>query len=208
MSETFLVIGLGRFGFTISKHALLAGKKLRLYLRPESIAKRSKEIEELKKYGEVKIFEGTLEEKQIDIIRGAATGVDVVAVAITIPSLDFSDDETISHYLKEENVIRAIKNLHIKRYIPNEWAIPGKTENSPLFIAKHKIHEMLIEHKIPYTRFFVGLLAESIYFVGDEVYGDGNTKIYLSTLEDIGRITVKASLDERTLNKSVYIHSE
>jgi len=203
------VIGLGRFGFSISKHVLLAGKKLRVYLRPESVVKRAKEIEELKKFGDVKIFEGTLEDKQIDLIRGAATGVDVVVVAIAIPSIEFSDERTVAHYLEEENVIHAIKNLHIKRYVPNEWGLPAKAEHSPLFIAKDKIHEMLIENKIPYTRFYVGLISEGVYYFGmNEVFGDGNAKIYLSTLEDIGRITVKASLDERTLNKSVYIHSE
>jgi len=110
--------------------------------------------------------------------------------------------------MQEKNVIEALKGCSIKRYVPNEWGLPAKSESSPLFAAKTQIHAILRENKIPYTIFYVGWLMEIAEWFAEKVFGDGNRKIYLTALDDVGRIAVRACMDERTLNKAVYIHGD
>jgi len=90
----------GRFGSSIAKHALLNKHKVKVYIRPESIVKRSKEIEDLKKLGQFEVFGGTLEE--IDKIRFAAAGVDIVVVAISVSSFTDSNEKNLCQLYARE----------------------------------------------------------------------------------------------------------
>jgi len=100
LGDTFLIIGLGRFGSSVAKHALLNKNKVKVYIRPESIVKRSKEIEDLKKLGQFEVFGGTLEE--IDKIRFAAAGVDIVVVAISVSSFTDSNEKNLCQLYARE----------------------------------------------------------------------------------------------------------
>jgi len=206
--DTVLVVGLGNFGQTVAKHALQSGHKLKLYLRPQSIEKRKQQIDELKKLGSVELIEGTLEETDIDKLRDVVKNVDVIVCAISVENMQDNDETIYKNYMKEANLIKATEGVKLKRYIPNEWGIPCNPELGPLFVAKAEIHKILKSSGIPYTPIYVGWLTEMAPYWTGAVFGSGDTKITFTTLDDIGRIAVKSIFDERTKNKSFYIHGD
>jgi len=134
--------------------------------------------------------------------------VDVVVCAISVENMQDSDEKIYKNYMKEANLIKALEGVKLKRYIPNEWAIPSKPELGPLFAAKADILKILKPSGIPYTPIYVGWLTELAAYWTGAVFGSGDVKITFTTLDDIGRLTVKASFDERTKNKSFYIHGD
>jgi len=203
------VVGLGNFGQTVAKYALKSGHKVKIYLRSQSIEKRKPQIDELAKLGSLELIAGTLEEIDIAKIRDAVQDVDVVVCTISVENLQGDNDETIyKNYMKEGNLIKALEGIKIKRYIPNEWAIPGNPKQSPMFVAKEELMDLLKKFGIPYTNIYVGWLTEMSSFWTGAVFGSGDGKLTFTTLDDIGRLTVKTSFDERTKNKSLYIHGD
>jgi len=206
--ETFLVVGFGNFGQTVAKHALLAGYKVKLYLRSTSFEKRKQQIDELAKLGSLELLEGTLDDSDLDKLREAVKHVDVVVSTISVDNPHDSDEVVYKNYMKETNLIKAVEGIKLKRFITNEWSLPSKPELGPLFAAKSDLIQLLKKSNIPYTNIYVGMLTEIAPFFTGAVFGSGDGKVILTTLEDIGRITVKAIFDERTKNKPLYIRGD
>jgi len=202
------VVGFGTFGQTITKNALLAGHQVKLYLRPKSIEKRKQSIDELAKLGPLQTLEGTLEDSDIDKLREAVKNVDVVVSTISVESFEDNDEVIYKNYMKEANLIKAVEGVKLKRYITNEWGLPSKPELGPLFAAKADLIQLLKKAGIPYTNIYVGWITEMALIWTGAVFGSGDGKIVFSTLDDIGRITVKTIYDERTKNRPLYIRGD
>jgi len=169
------------------------------------LKREKQQIDELTKLGSV---EGTLEETDIEQLRDVVKNVDVIVCAISVENMQDSDETVYKNYMKEANLIKAVESVKLKRYIANEWAIPSRPELGPLFAAKAEIIKILKSSGIPYTTIYVGWLTEMAPYWTGAVFGNGDRKITFSTLDDIGRLTVKTSSDERTKNKSFYIHGD
>jgi len=127
-------------------------------------------------------------------------------------------------------LIEAIKKVgHIKRFLPSEFGSDMDLPNDyapallePVFAPKRAIRKALRESGIPHTfvcnsafsEFIISPLAQvDILLSGDlkppqqniTIFGSGEGKLVTVTQEDIGKVSLKAVDDPRTLNKQLVI---
>ncbi|MED6159832.1 leucoanthocyanidin [Stylosanthes scabra] len=124
--------------------------------------------------------------------------------------------------LDQITLIEAMKSVKtIKRFLPSEFGHdvdradpvePGLT----MYKEKRVIRRMVEESGIPFTNICCNSIAAWPYHDNChpsklpppidqfQIYGDGNIKAYFVDGDDIGRLTIKAVHDVRTLNKNVH----
>ncbi|KAL3501650.1 hypothetical protein ACH5RR_036099 [Cinchona calisaya] len=119
-------------------------------------------------------------------------------------------------------LIRAIKAVGtVKRFLPSEFGHdvdraepvePGLT----MYNEKRRVRRLIEECEIPFTYICCNSIASWPYYDNKhpaevlppldrfQIYGDGSVKAYFVAGPDIGKFTMKAADDSRTLNKSVH----
>ncbi|CAI9096291.1 OLC1v1032396C1 [Oldenlandia corymbosa var. corymbosa] len=125
--------------------------------------------------------------------------------------------------LDQLTLIRAIKTAgtKIKRFLPSEFGhdVDRADPVEPglrMYKEKRKVRRLTEELGIPYTYICCNSIASWPYYDNThpsdvlpplhhfQIYGDGNIKAYFVAGVDIGRLTIKAASDVRTVNKTVH----
>ncbi|CAA3015742.1 Hypothetical predicted protein [Olea europaea subsp. europaea] len=150
---------------------------------------------------DLEFMEKILKEHEIDIVISAVGGANIMHQSILI------------HALKAVGTI--------KRFLPSEFghdidrADPVEPGLS-MYKEKRTVRRLIEETEIPYTYICCNSIASWPYHDNKhpsevlppldqfQIYGDGNVKAYFVAGSDIGKFTMKAAIDVRTLNKSVH----
>ncbi|XP_058182837.1 leucoanthocyanidin reductase-like isoform X1 [Rhododendron vialii] len=147
------------------------------------------------------LMERLLKEHEIEIVISAVGGANI---------------------LDQLTLVRAIKAVGtIKRFLPSEFGHdvdradpvePGLT----MYKEKREIRRLIEECGVPYTYILCNSIASWPYYDNThpsevlppldqfQIYGDGTVKAYFVAGSDIGKFTMKAADDFRTLDKSVH----
>ncbi|KZV31420.1 leucoanthocyanidin reductase 1 [Dorcoceras hygrometricum] len=147
------------------------------------------------------LMEKILKEHKIDIVISAVGGANIL-------------DQLV--------LIRAIQAVGtIKRFLPSEFghdvdrADPVEPGLS-MYNEKRKVRRVVEDAGIPYTYICCNSIASWPYYDNThpsevsppldhfQIYGDGNVKAYFVAGPDIGKFTIKAAADIRTLKKSLH----
>ncbi|XP_057477521.1 leucoanthocyanidin reductase-like [Actinidia eriantha] len=147
------------------------------------------------------LMEKILKEYEIDVVISAVGGANIL-------------DQLI--------LVRAIKAVGtVKRFVPSEFGHdvdradpvePGLT----MYREKREVRRSIEECGVPFTYICCNSIASWPYYDNThpsevlppldhfQIYGDGTVKAYFVAGSDIGKFTMKAVDDIRTLNKSVH----
>ncbi|KAL3510861.1 hypothetical protein ACH5RR_030262 [Cinchona calisaya] len=208
----FLIIGaIGFIGQFIAEASLASGQSTYILSRAAApCPSKAKAIKAFEDQGAILVhgsiddqefMEKTLKEHKIDTVISAVGGGNLI-------------DQLI--------LIRAIKAVgNVKRLLPSEFGHdvdradpvePGLT----MYNEKRRVRRLIEESKIPYTYICCNSIASWPYYDNThpsevlppldhfQIYGDGNVKAYFVAGPDIGKFTIKAAEDIRTLNKIVH----
>ncbi|KDP29361.1 hypothetical protein JCGZ_18282 [Jatropha curcas] len=204
--------GTGFIGQFVVTASLDSGRQTYVLIRPTPTTSPSREklIKSFQEKGAI-ILHGSINEKENMKKLLKEHKIDVVISAI--------GGECILDQLALVEAINAVGT--VKRYLPSEFGHdvdradpvePGLT----MYIEKRKVRRLIEECGIPYTYICCNSIASWPYYTNrhpadaipplDEfqIYGDGNTKAYFVAGSDIGKFTVKAADDVRTINKLVH----
>ncbi|KAJ4821930.1 hypothetical protein Tsubulata_041965 [Turnera subulata] len=208
-----LIIGSNGFiGRFITEACLLSGRSTYLLNRCRSssliskapITKSFQDMGATIVYGSIKdqdLLEKVIRENKIEFVISAVGGEGIMD---QIP------------------LIRAIKAVGtVKRFLPSEFGHdidrsdpvePGLT----MYKEKRQVRRFVEETGIPYTYICCNSVAAWPYYNNThpadvhppldeiQIYGDGTVKAYFVAGSDIGKFTMKAMDDDRTLNKTVH----
>lgn len=212
MNRVLIIGGTGYIGKYMAKASVSQGYPTYVLVRPATAADpdsfKAKLLQQFKDIG-IHILEGSLDDHNslVDAIKQ----VDIVISAVAAPQ-----------HLDQFNIINAIKDVgigNIKRFVPSEFASEVDTVQAlPPFQRvcdnKRKIRRAIEEAGIPFTFFSANSCAS--YFVdyffhprqkppAEEVviYGDGLSKAFMNSEEDIAALTIMMANDPRTMNRLV-----
>ncbi|PSR84922.1 Leucoanthocyanidin reductase [Actinidia chinensis var. chinensis] len=208
-----LIVGAtGFIGQFVAEASLGAGRATYLLARPLDISSsKAKTIKNLQDKGAIithqgviddqEFMEKTLKENEIDVVISAVGGGNI---------------------LDQLTLVRAIKAVGtVKRFLPSEFGHdvdradpvePGLT----MYNEKRLVRRLIEDSGVPYTYICCNSIASWPYCDNThpsevvppldkfQIYGDGNVKAYFVAGSDIGKFTMKAVDDIRTLNKSVH----
>uniref|UniRef100_A0A5B7CAC3 Putative leucoanthocyanidin reductase n=1 Tax=Davidia involucrata TaxID=16924 RepID=A0A5B7CAC3_DAVIN len=207
-----LVVGAtGFIGLFIAEAFLVAGRPTCILVRSLATSpSKAKTIKALQEKGAIIIhgvikdqefMEKVLKEHEIDIVISAVGGGNI---------------------LDQLNLVHAIKAVGtIKRFLPSEFghdvdrAEPVEPGLS-MYKEKRRVRRLIEESGVPYTYICCNSIASWPYYDNThptevlppldhfQIYGDGSVKAYFVAGIDIGKFTMKAVDDIRTLNKSVH----
>ncbi|KAI8527612.1 hypothetical protein RHMOL_Rhmol12G0089000 [Rhododendron molle] len=207
--QRVLIIGAtGFIGQFIAEASLSGGRPTYLLVRSSSSNPKTMKVLQDKGamiiHGVMKdeeLMEKILKENDIDIVISAVGGQNI---------------------LDQLNLVRAIKSVGtIKRFLPSEFGHdvdradpvePGLT----MYNEKRKVRRLIEELGIPYTYICCNSIASWPYYDNThpsevlppldefQIYGDGTVKAYFVAGSDIGKFTIKAVDDIRTLNKQLH----
>ncbi|OIW04651.1 hypothetical protein TanjilG_07786 [Lupinus angustifolius] len=210
--ERILVIGAtGFMGQFVTKEILNFGRPTYLLLRPGSITPSKAAI--------VKSFQ----DKGATLIHGVINDKEFMEKIMK----DYNIDIVVSlvgggNLLDQLALVEAIKSVKtIKRFLPSEFGHDVERANPvepglSMYKEKRLIRRMTEESGIPYTYICCNSIASWPYYDNChpanvappldhfQIYGDGNIKAYFVDGNDIGKFTMKAIDDIRTLNKIVH----
>nr|AIU39029.1 leucoanthocyanidin reductase [Narcissus tazetta subsp. chinensis] len=212
-SDKVLIIGAtGCIGEFIAESSLENGKTTYLLVRPGSSASPSKDAI-LKKFTS----------KGAIIIEGEATDKDLVEKKIREYQIDVVISAIAGHALLEQlSLVEAIKAAgNVKRFLPSEFGHDVDKSNpeepaQSFYNIKRKVRRATEDAGIPYTYICCNSIAGWPYFDNIhpcnvcppleqfQIYGDGNQEAYFVAGVDIGKFTIKACFDPRTINKHVH----
>ncbi|XP_057486469.1 leucoanthocyanidin reductase-like isoform X1 [Actinidia eriantha] len=208
-----LIVGAtGFIGQFVAEASVSAGRATYLLSRPLDISSsKAKTIKNLQDKGAIithqgviddqEFMEKTLKENEIDVVISAVGGGNI---------------------LDQLTLVRAIKAVGtVKRFLPSEFGHdvdradpvePGLT----MYNEKRLVRRLIEDSGVPYTYICCNSIASWPYYDNThpsevvppldkfQIYGDGNVKAYFVAGSDIGKFTMKAVDDIRTLNKSVH----
>ncbi|XAR55848.1 Leucoanthocyanidin reductase [Bertholletia excelsa] len=212
MDRVLIAGATGFIGQFVVEASLAAGKPTYLLVRPlDGCPSKAKAIKALQDKGAIVIQQGKindqefmeklLKEREIDVVISVVGGANI---------------------LDQLTLIRAIKAVGtIKRFLPSEFGHdvdraepvePGLT----MYKEKRMVRRLVEESGVPYTYICCNSIASWPYYDNThpsevlppldkfQIYGDGTVKAYFVAGTDIGKFTMKAVDDVRTLNKSVH----
>ncbi|KAH9925918.1 NAD-P-binding protein [Epithele typhae] len=207
MAQKPLVLILGPAGHTGDSivEGLLESGNYRVagLVRPSSLTKPS--TEKLRQRG-VEIRAGDLKDSMADL-KKHLEGVDIVVSCILAMVV-----------LDQKDLIRAAKEVGVKRFIPCDWATPGQRGIRPMGDMKGEIRDFIVDIGLPHTfidvgwwmQLFLPLPARSkrepeVHARVNTEYAGGTTPTALTDLRTIGRWVARIIADPRTLNHPVLI---
>ena len=204
--------------------AIVASKaefgKISVFTSPETLSKKSNRIDQLKKEG-VEIITGDI--TSASDIYEAYNGKDTIVSAVGRPVIQ----------IQLQLIELAEKHPDVKRFFPSEYGTdveywPSSAHEKP-HQQKLKVRAMLKDVKdLEYTYVVVGPFgdaADSLYLSAKDnqsnpeasfnvkrkravLLGDGNGKVSLTTMRDVGKLVVAALLQpEVSRNKALHVNS-
>ncbi|KAK9277584.1 hypothetical protein L1049_007129 [Liquidambar formosana] len=201
----------GFIGQFVAEASLEANRPTYILVRPNSgCPSKAEAIKALQQKGAIIVhgminnqesMEKILKEHDIDIVIAAVGGGNIL------------DQITLV------NAIKAVGT--VKRFLPSEFghdvdrADPVEPGLS-MYMEKRKVRRSIEESGVPYTYICCNSIASWPYYDNThpsedippldrfQIYGDGSVKAYFVAGTDIGKFTIKAADDVRTLNKSVH----
>ncbi|KAG1334883.1 leucoanthocyanidin reductase [Cocos nucifera] len=207
-----LIVGAtGYIGRFVADACLDIGRTTYVLVRPGSVCPaRAAAVHALRAKGAI-VVEGSVSDKELLERKLREEGIEVVISVLGG-----------SQILDQLNLIDSIKAVGtIKRFLPSEFGHdidkanpvePGLT----FYEQKRKVRRAIEAMGIPYTYICCNSIAGWPYHDNThpsevtppldrfQIYGDGNVKAFFVAGSDIGRLTVKAAYDFRTLNKTVH----
>eukprot|EP00249_Psilotum_nudum_P000913 c13102_g1_i1 orf=463-1674(-) len=211
-STKILIIGAtGYLGKHLVKEAVAQGHSTFALVRSSALSDPAKaELIESFKASGVAIHQGTL--KDHDVLVSVLRQVDVVICSV-------NGGQVLDQY----DLIAAIKEAGtIKRFIPSEFGndvdrVSCLGPMGDIFERKKKIRRAVEEAGIPYTYVCNNSLAG--YFLKNliqadrdspprdhvTIWGSGDSKAIFVAEEDVAAFTIKAAVDPRASNKSLFI---
>jgi len=200
---SILVVGItGTLGQNFGNAAREYGVKLRVLVRKESINDPAK----------AKLFEG------FEVVEGSLTdyaslvaacqGITTVIASVGSFQIDL-----------EVDLVKAAAEAGVKRFIPSEFSCSLTKPNSlhmAGFEEKGKVRAAIKESGMEFTSIqsngFMQWFAPACFNMLKpafptkvEVFGDGNVKLGMTSLVDVGRIAILAASDPRVANKHIVI---
>ncbi|WCJ41541.1 Isoflavone reductase-like protein [Euphorbia peplus] len=208
-SKILIIGGTGYIGKHIVEASVEAGHQTFVLVREATLSAKSNIINNFKTLA-VNFLIGDLEDHES--LTNAIKQVDIVISAVGQTQI-----------LNQVNIINAIKQVgNIKRFLPSEFGldvdrVTGVELLKIVLQDKVKIRRAIEAAGIPYTYVssnnFAGYFLPNLNQFGATapprekvvIFGDGNPKAIFNKEEDIGKYTIKAVDDPRTLNKILYI---
>ncbi|GLJ50637.1 hypothetical protein SUGI_1078750 [Cryptomeria japonica] len=209
-SKILVIGGTGYIGRFVALATVAAGHHAYALIRPTTASQPTKAqcLQELKDAG-VHILYGDLNDHH-SLVK-AIQGIDIIISVV--------GGAQLTDQLK---ILDAIKEIGtVKRFLPSEFGHDIERTNPvepglSFYKEKRLVRRAIEAANIPYTYICCNSIAGWPYFYHThpselpppqdqfEIYGDGNIKAYFVTGEDIGKYTIKAVEDVRTVNKSVH----
>nr|WCJ13044.1 leucoanthocyantin reductase [Paeonia delavayi] len=200
----------GFIGNFIAEASLEAGRPTYILVRRSDSGSKAKAIQALRVKGaiivygslnEQELLEKILKEEEIDVVVAAVGGANI---------------------LDQLTLVKAIEAVGtIKRYLPSEFGHDVDRANPvepglSMYKEKRRVRRLIEDSGVPYTYICCNSIASWPYFDNThpsqllppldyfQIYGDGTVKAYFVAGTDIGKFTIKATSDCRTLNKCVH----
>ncbi|KAK9114762.1 hypothetical protein Syun_021559 [Stephania yunnanensis] len=212
VSAPILIIGAAGFiGRFIAEASLASKRPTYLLVRPSPTeTKRNNVVKALEEKGATTIF-GSINDRDFMEKMLREHGIEVVVSTVGGAGI-----------LDQPILVEAIKAVGtVKRFLPSEFGHdidradpvePGLT----FYNEKRKVRRLIEALGIPYTYICCNSIAAWPYYDNHHpsdvlppldqipIYGDGNKKAYFIDGVDIGKFTLKAIEDSRTINKCVH----
>ncbi|XAR65386.1 Leucoanthocyanidin reductase [Bertholletia excelsa] len=207
-----LIVGAtGFIGQFVAKASLDSGRPTFILVRSvDGSPSKTKSVKTFQEKGAIIIqgvindqefMERILRENEIEIVISAVGG------------------ENILHQLTLVHAIQAVGT--VKRFLPSEFGHDMDRANPVepglrMYREKRRVRRLVEEMAVPYTYICCNSIASWPYYDNKhpsevlppldhfQIYGDGTVKAYFVDGHDIGKFTIKAVDDIRTLNKSVH----
>ncbi|XP_042508116.1 leucoanthocyanidin reductase-like [Macadamia integrifolia] len=210
-SRTLIVGAAGFIGRFVTEACLETGRTTYVLVRSaKTTSSNAQTIKALHDKGAI-IVHGSINDQEFMERLLRENKIDVVISAVGGESI-----------LPQLNLIDAIKAVGtVKRFLPSEFGHdidradpvePGLT----MYKQKRWVRRAIEEARIPFTYICCNSVAAWPYHDNThpsevlppldrfQIYGDGSVKAYFVAGTDIGKFTMKAVDDERTVNKSVH----
>ncbi|XP_043690568.1 leucoanthocyanidin reductase-like [Telopea speciosissima] len=210
-NRTLIVGATGFIGRFVTEACLETGRTTYVLVRSaKTISSKAQTIKTLHDKGAI-IVHGSINDREFMEKLLRENKIEVVISAVGGDSI-----------LDQLNLINAIKAVGtIKRFLPSEFGHdidradpvePGLT----MYLEKRRVRRAIEETRIPFTYICCNSIAAWPYHDNThpaevlppldrfQIYGDGTVKAYFVAGTDIGKFTMKAVDDERTVNKSVH----
>ncbi|KAI0364825.1 NAD-P-binding protein [Pilatotrama ljubarskyi] len=198
-----LVLGaLGATGSSIVKGLLNSGNfRIAALIRPASLSKPA--TQELRAAG-IEVRTGDLRDG-VPRLKEVLDGVDILISAVTAWVI-----------ADQKDVLRAAKEVGVKRVVPCDFGTPGKRGVRDLHDEKLAIRDFIKELGLPHTFIDVGWwmqlalpLPARSKVPGKEMtyqlHGAGTAKMLVTDLRHIGVYVARIIADPRTLNQTVMV---
>ncbi|XXG63324.1 hypothetical protein AAC387_Pa05g1547 [Persea americana] len=209
--RTLIIGATGFIGRFVAEASLATGRPTLVLVRPGATStSKVKTIRALQEKGAI-ILHGSMGDRNFIEKLLKENEVDVVISAVGGDSI-----------LDQLTLVEAIKAVRtVKRFLPSEFGHdvdradpvePGLT----MYNEKRKVRRAVEEAGIPYTYICCNSIAAWPYHDNThpsdvlppldkfQIYGDGSVKAYFVAGTDIGKFTMKAVDDVRTLSKNVH----
>uniref|UniRef100_A0A7N0ZXU9 NmrA-like domain-containing protein n=1 Tax=Kalanchoe fedtschenkoi TaxID=63787 RepID=A0A7N0ZXU9_KALFE len=206
-----LIVGAAGFiGHLVAAASLRAGMPTYLLVRSASATKAKPTVKALQDQGAI-IVQGDINDKECTERTLKELKIETVISAV--------GGEAVMDQIPLVEAIKAVGT--IKRFMPSEFGHdvdraepvqPGMN----MYIQKRQVRRLIEDSGVPYTYILCNSIASWPYFDNTHpsevlpptdkfhIYGDGSVKAYFVAGSDIGKFTIKALYDPRTLNKSVH----
>ncbi|RHZ64781.1 hypothetical protein Glove_320g120 [Diversispora epigaea] len=189
--KTVVIAGAtGTLGYPITEAFLNDGSyKIKIFRKkPESKNEKSELL--ASKGAEIVYVDYT---QKGDLVK-ALKGTDVVISALSPKKMggDF--------YSTQLSLLEAAKEVGVKRFIPSEFGGEyGPDIAHPFIEVKIKFREVLEKSGLEYTNIFNGFFFDCLQYLGFDLknktvqfYADPNSKVQVTSLEDVGKYTVES----------------
>ncbi|XP_027361820.1 leucoanthocyanidin reductase-like [Abrus precatorius] len=210
-NRILVIGGTGFMGQFITKASLAFGYPTYLLLKPGPVTPSKASIVKTFQDKGAKVIHGAINDKEFMVKIFKEHEIDVVISLV-------GGENVLDQLL----LLESMKSVNtIKRFLPSEFGHDVDKTNPVepglrMYKEKRLIRRLIQEYGIPYTNICCNSIASWPYYDNChptkvpppldqfQIYGDGNVKAYFVDGNDIGRFTMKAIDDIRTLNKSVH----
>ncbi|RHZ85915.1 hypothetical protein Glove_58g48 [Diversispora epigaea] len=189
--ETVVIAGAtGNLGYPIAEAFLNDGSYKIKILRQKPESKNEKAELLASKGAEIVYVDYTQKDDLVKVLKGT----DVVVNTLNPSKMGDGFFSTQLSFLE------AAKEVGVKRFIPSEFGCDYTPDNvHPLIEAKLKFQKELEKSGLEYTFIYTGVFHSYLHYFGFDIenktalfYVDGNSKIAITSLADIGKYTVES----------------
>ncbi|GAB2226560.1 hypothetical protein Droror1_Dr00022370 [Drosera rotundifolia] len=202
----------GFMGGFIANASLEASRKTYIVVRPSAFGSPAKE----------KVIDA-LQDKGAFVLRGLINDKEWIEKVLREHKIDIVISVVGGENVMDQTpLVEAIKNVGtVKRFLPSEFGHDVDRANPVepglmMYKEKRLVRRMIEESGVPYTYICCNSIASWPYYDNThpsdvtppldqfQIYGDGSVKAYFVAGSDIGKFTMKAVDDLRTLNKILH----